>query len=56
MAKYGENNMGKAKGGNSRPAKSTNSGTSSGLRMSNERRSDVTKAVSNKNPYPKGMC
>ena len=30
-------------------------GKSSGLKISKEMRSDTTKAVSNKNPYPKGM-
>lgn len=33
----------------------TNTGSCSGLKKSNEMRSDVTKAPSSKNPYPKGM-
>lgn len=60
MAKnYGGSNP--LKGG-SKSAKSngskakTNTGKSSGLTMSNDMRSDMTKAPSNKNPYPKGMC
>lgn len=39
------------KGGGSK----TNTGASTGLKKSNEMRSDTTKAPSNKNPYPNGM-
>ncbi len=33
----------------------TNTGASTGLKMSKEMRSDTTKAPTNKNPFPKGM-
>ncbi len=39
--------------GNNSP---TNTGASTGLKKSNEMRSDVLKPPSNKNPYPKGLA
>lgn len=36
--------------------KGTNTGSCSGLNMSNEQRADVKKAPSSKNPFPKGMA
>lgn len=42
------------KAGNTK--RGTNSGACSGPKMSDEMRSDVTKAPSSKNPYPKGMA
>ena len=50
-----QNNSGGSKSGNSRPANHTNRGSSTGLRMSDEKRSDVTKKPSSKNPYPNGL-
>ena len=53
---YGKSKMpnegGGKKGGG---AAKTNTGASTGLRKSNEMRSDVTQKPSNKNPYPRGM-
>ena len=34
----------------------SNHGSSTGLKKSNEMRSDVTKAPDNRNPYPNGMA
>lgn len=38
------------------PSPSPSMGSGGGITMSNEMRSDVTKSVSNHNPYPKGLA
>lgn len=53
MKKYPMPNEGKkSKSG----SMGSNKGASTGLKKSNEMRSDVTKAPSNKNPYPNGLA
>jgi hypothetical protein len=54
MAKSKQPNSGGGKGGGSARGK-TNTGRSSGPRMSDEHRADVTKTPSHKNPYPNGL-
>lgn len=48
-------NYGKG-GGNSSKGSPTNTGSSTGLKMTNEGTPGITKPPSNKNPYPKGLC
>lgn len=48
-------NDGKGSGANSSSSSKTNTGSCTGLKMSNEMRGDVTSKPSSKNPYPKGL-
>ena len=58
MKKYGSDPMkGGGNSGKSGGSKSkTNHGSSGSITKSNEMRGDMTKHVSNKNPYPGGLC
>lgn len=49
-------NQGKGNHGPKKASGCTNHGASTGLRKSNEMRADVTKAPSNKNPFPHGLA
>lgn len=54
MAKSKQPNSG-GKGGAGPARGKTNTGRSTGVRMSDEHRADMTKTPSHKNPYPRGL-